>query len=400
MNNVLVLDGYHRSALTILRSLSMLNDISITIASSKRWHPAMLSKYADNQKILPPVLEDPEIFIEKLIDHISNEAYDVILPVTDPTSLVCSKYREQIVNTGTSIGVEKWNTFSQTYDKKNTYELAQNRGIPTPETRVLYSNANADLTSIPFPSVIKPRSKSIWTESDSIDLNLISRDNYVRNPRELEEALSSIEEKSETKRSLLIQEYVEGEIRDTSILADKGEIVAYVQNRRVRTQPKSGGGYTLAESLHNQEMIEHVEDLVDELDWSGPAQFEFIYDGEKHYLIEINGRYWGSLGLAVNCGVDIPLLHYNQLAKNTNLSEKNKTVDEYYPSGIKQRWLLPGDLLWLLETIEDREYKDIPPFFSSFTRSNHDLFKLADPLPLLGKVIHLSLKAPKYIRER
>jgi len=55
------------------------------------------------------------------------------------------------------------------------------------------------------------------------------------------------------------------------------------------------------------------------------------------YVIEVNGRFWGSLQLAVDCGIDFPLFNY-LLA-----SSRPFNAPESYPIGRRSRWLL-GDL--------------------------------------------------------
>jgi len=55
------------------------------------------------------------------------------------------------------------------------------------------------------------------------------------------------------------------------------------------------------------------------------------------YLIEVNARFWGSLQLAVDAGVDFPWMLYRLAA-----GESVPPVDSYR-IGIRNRWLL-GDL--------------------------------------------------------
>ena len=57
--------------------------------------------------------------------------------------------------------------------------------------------------------------------------------------------------------------------------------------------------------------------------------------------MEVNGRFWGSLELAVDAGVDFPFLAF-QLARGI----RPDAPPEYQP-GVKNRWIL-GDLDHLL----------------------------------------------------
>jgi len=72
--------------------------------------------------------------------------------------------------------------------------------------------------------------------------------------------------------------------------------------------------------------------------WQGAAMIEFRIglDGSA-YLMEVNGRLWGSLQLAIDCGVDFPWLAYQ--AAN---GEKPEPF-ERYTLGRRLRWFL-GDV--------------------------------------------------------
>ena len=77
----------------------------------------------------------------------------------------------------------------------------------------------------------------------------------------------------------------------------------------------------------------------------GVAMVEFKVSAEgTPYLMEVNGRFWGSLQLAIDAGVDFPWLLY-QMA----IGENPGNVKPYI-TGIKCRWLL-GDLVSLWKVL-------------------------------------------------
>jgi hypothetical protein len=53
-------------------------------------------------------------------------------------------------------------------------------------------------------------------------------------------------------------------------------------------------------------LLEGVERLLRALGWSGLAQVQFI--GERPHVIDLNGRLYGSLALAVAAGANLPAL--------------------------------------------------------------------------------------------
>ena len=88
--------------------------------------------------------------------------------------------------------------------------------------------------------------------------------------------------------------------------------------------------------------------LLGPLGWHGVAMLEFKQDAAHRevFLIEVNGRFWGSLQLAIAAGVDFPYLTY-QLAVG-----ERPSVPRALPVGVKNRWLL-GDLDHLLIRLFD-----------------------------------------------
>jgi predicted ATP-grasp superfamily ATP-dependent carboligase len=289
---------------------------------------------------------------------------------------------------GILVGVEDWEIFLKTYDKKLTFELAEELSIPYPKTYSPSSFVNLLKTvkNMSFPVVIKPRSKSFWDENGSLHISKITRDNYVHSKKELIEKYKSFIERNESFIHYLplIQEFIKGKIYDTVLLANKGKILTYFQNIRLRTFPKAGGAYTLAKGIDKEEkMLNSTRKLIKSLNWTGPVMVEFIKSDEddKFYLIEINGRYWGSLPLTIQCGVDIPWLHFLLLRNKIPFPHIIK-----YRTDIILQWLLPGDLLWLLENLKDKNFKAIFPFISSLLKSRKAIISKSDCLPTFGGI--------------
>jgi predicted ATP-grasp superfamily ATP-dependent carboligase len=97
-------------------------------------------------------------------------------------------------------------------------------------------------------------------------------------------------------------------------------------------------------------------------------------------LMEINPRFWGSLALAIESGVNFPYLMYRM-----SCGEDFKPVEEYQ-TGKKCRWLLPGDLLHFLHN--PRRMQMVPSFFNFRDKDTaYDILSLEDPLPAFGRIL-------------
>jgi hypothetical protein len=81
-------------------------------------------------------------------------------------------------------------------------------------------------------------------------------------------------------------------------------------------------------------LARHAIALLEYFDWQGVAMVEFKLDATTGtpYLMEVNGRLWGSLQLAVDAGVDFPTL-----LVRAALGERPAPITSYR-AGIRCRW--------------------------------------------------------------
>jgi protein-tyrosine-phosphatase len=106
---------------------------------------------------------------------------------------------------------------------------------------------------------------------------------------------------------VVAQERVPGEVVAIAALAHEGDVRAAFQYRRLHQVPTSGGAssYRISEAL-DPKLAGYVSRFLGPLSWTGVAMVEFIVDGDDAWLIEVNGRLWGSLALPVAAGADFP----------------------------------------------------------------------------------------------
>jgi predicted ATP-grasp superfamily ATP-dependent carboligase len=125
---------------------------------------------------------------------------------------------------------------------------------------------------------------------------------------------------------------------------DNGQPIAVFSHKRIREKPPSGGVSVLRESVPVDPLAaKYALALLDALSWHGVAMVEFKMDEHDggFKLMEINGRFWGSLQLAIDSGVDFPLL-IGQILAGIPASRIAS-----YKTGIRSRWLW-GDIDGLL----------------------------------------------------
>jgi protein-tyrosine-phosphatase len=106
--------------------------------------------------------------------------------------------------------------------------------------------------------------------------------------------------------------------------------------------------------------------------------------------MEVNGRYWGSLPLAVHAGVDFPYWHWQVIHGQT------PDVSFPYRIGLRARWLC-GDFQRLhglffppfrAATLSQDRWKELLRFMSDFRPSTREmLWSWKDPAPAAAEII-------------
>ncbi|WP_101298421.1 carboxylate--amine ligase [Halegenticoccus soli] len=382
MSNVLVLDAQGPAALSVIRSLGE-KEISITAGSSSRYSLGALSRFAPDRYVHPDPRDGCEAFIEHLREYLAANDFAAVLPVSDQTTLLCARHKHELEQTGTRVAAEDWGRFRRMFDKGRFFDLVADLDVPAPETHQPRSLADvANLApELSYPVVVKYRSKTAL-DRDTYYMDSMSDENYVHSERELLERYEELLAQREhlVRHPPLIQEYVPGTTTSTVVLADDGDISAHFQQRRVRTYPTSGGNSALLAAVREPKMLAYAERVIDALEWTGPAMVEFMQHGDEFYVIEMNGRYWGSVPFAVQCGVDFPWLHYQQLR-----GKEPQRISEYR-TDIRMQRLLYEELKWLRENVANGNVTAIGSFISALFRAKHSILSWDDPLPAFSAV--------------
>ena len=170
------------------------------------------------------------------------------------------------------------------------------------------------------------------------------------------------------------------------LLMHGGEPRLIFQHRRLTEFPRSGGVSVVACAEKPDPMLtDFAVRLLRQLGWNGVAMVEFRHDAltGRTALMEVNGRFWGSIGLSAVCGFDFP---YAQWAFDHDIAPDLGTEPS---SGTRARWTA-GVLLNLAEaTVSPREslakeirasLLDLSPFVRDM------LFEISDPLPAIQDV--------------
>jgi len=361
---VLVTDGEQRTALAVVRSLGRAGHRSIVCAGSRR-SLAGVSRYVEAEAIVPSALEEPRRFVEAVRDVVRERQVEFVLPLTEAAMLALLPVRDTL---GAAIPAPEAESFRRISDKGMLFEVAREVGIAVPQQRRVASAESADwagVTALGFPLVLKP------ARSVAGGLKLSVR--HAADERELQSARSTL---PASAYPLLAQRRVVGPGVGIFLLVWDGETRAVFSHRRIREKPPAGGVSVYRESIAaDPSLVARSRALLDRFDWRGVAMIEYKLDTATGtpYLMEINGRFWGSLQLAVDAGVDFPALLI-ALARG----ERPAPVTRYR-TGVRSRWWW-GDVDHLLARLlhSGREL-DLPPGAPGRLRAVLDFLTLWRP---------------------
>jgi predicted ATP-grasp superfamily ATP-dependent carboligase len=263
--------------------------------------------------------------------------------------------------------------------------------VPATRTVSNEDEVRAAGSALRFPVVLKPRSSQ---EFVSGSLRATGAPLYAKSAGGLLRAWTEL---SGRCRSALLQEFVDGAGVGYFALMRHGELRAEFAHRRLRDVRPTGSGSALRISTTlNQPVRDAALAVLSALGWHGVAMVEFRLrpDGTPTFL-EVNGRFWHSLALAVHAGADFPALLAG-LADGGDVPAAPP-----YRAGVRCRWLV-GDLRHLVEVWRGApagypvgfpgRLATLAAVLTPVRGTHHDNFSWRDPLPELGDWIDFGFR--------
>ncbi|MDC1205443.1 ATP-grasp domain-containing protein [Candidatus Pacebacteria bacterium] len=307
----LVLDGNLKSALSVVRSLGR-KGVSVTCGAQRQTGMACHSRYVRERFVYPSPYTNQTGFINA-IKNIAKKSKTppVVYAFSDATYLTLFQYRDALKD----IVVLKFpeeTALEIAFDKAATYSKAKILGVPTIQTHMPTIKDEVVRLSdeLSYPAVVKTRRSVTWKESGG----MFGTAHFVQDKTELQECFYDLEMK--TGETPLVQPRIEGEEYGVEILSLDGKVIAEVVHHRMRSLSPTGGASVMKETVADSDIVKamsmYAHKFIAELMWTGPIMVEFKVDSDSRepLLMEINGRWWGSLPLAVASGIDFPYLYY------------------------------------------------------------------------------------------
>lgn len=293
-------------------------------------------------------------------------------------------------------------SFARVINKNETFKVAKCLGIRVPTTWELEHSSKIDdiAHELNFPIVLKwSNPVEVREKLNKIGLS-VEKLRYIYSLRELKCYFEPLDIVSEYP---MIQEFVPGHGLGQMFNMYEGEAVLTFQHKRIAEWPPEGGVSAVCESINvneHKELQHKSTQLLKELNWSGPAMVEYRYDSKTNeaVLMEINGRFWGSLPLASKAGAHFAWSFYacNVLSQvPTTVTYRADVVCRFFVPEIKRLLVI----LFKQQDIQNRQLKfektnELIFFIARYFRSRHYwyVFSLEDPKPFFKDMQYIIKK--------
>jgi D-aspartate ligase len=233
----------------------------------------------------------------------------VLYPTRDETVAALSRYRAELT-TLFRVPTPDWSSVQWAWDKRNSYRLAQQLGIPTPITLYPETIEELDqLSSLQPPFAVKPAIKEHFIYATKAKA---WRANTHAELKDLFRKASALVPRGE----VMVQELIPGggsqQYSYCAFFRD-GRAVGKMVAQRKRQHPlQFGRASTYVETVDIPLLEELSEKFLRAIDYYGLVEVEYKLDprDSQYKLLDVNARTWGYHSLGAKAGLDFSHLLY------------------------------------------------------------------------------------------
>ena len=299
--------GSDFKALGLVRSLGRRGIPSVVIDNKPR--SAWFSRYVTRrvQWAGPMEGEDFLSFLLQLGKEQHLERW-LLFPIQDEVVEFVARHTQELAQLYQLV-TQSWEVVRWANDKRLTYRMAEQLGVPCPRTGYPTSEADLEAMEISFPAIIKP-AISVHLQY-AVRLKALPAIN-LQELREQYRLAASIIAPDE----IMIQEIIPGDGKEQYSVAafcKEGQTLLSMTARRTRQYPIDYGlGSSFVEAIEVPDLLEPAQKLLTFMGVSGMVEVEFKRDSrDQHYkLLDINLRPWGWHTLSAACGLDFSYIEY------------------------------------------------------------------------------------------
>ena len=346
------------------------DEYSIARFSKYATHVVSVASLRDEKRTVDGVLE---------IGHRLNLRGWVLYPTRDETVAAFARYRA-LLTEFFRVPTPSWDVMQWVWDKRNTYRLANELGIPTPRT--WYPRDQEDLEQIRAdpPFAVKPAIKEHFIYATKAKA---WRANNLAELKELFQRAAAQVEPGE----VMIQDLIPGDGRQQfaycAFFKEGQAIGSMVVRRRRQHPPEFGRASTFVETIELEQIEELSQRFLRAINYYGLVELEYKLDPRdgRYKLLDVNGRTWGYHTLGPGAGVDFPYMLFADQSGESVQPCRGR-------AGVRWIRLITDVPTGILEILKGRQ--NWRAYLRSLGRFDIEaVFSYKDPLPGIAEVVLL-----------
>jgi predicted ATP-grasp superfamily ATP-dependent carboligase len=261
-----------REAVTILG----LSGHHVEICDPSPWCLGRYSRFVKKFHRCPPLRDDPEAYLAFIEALLASRRFDVLLP-THEQGFLFARVQERFAGK-VALASPPFDSYRTAHSKAGFSRLLNELGLPQPPTVIVTSEKELRAASR-FPAVIKT---SIGTASRGVW--------FVRDPRELDEAVRELIAADAFSNEVLVQDFVAGTTEKAQSVVCRGELAGFHAYRGIALGV--GGGEAIKESVSRPQVRAMLKKIGQRLAWHGALSIDYLMreDDPMPLLIDCNPR--------------------------------------------------------------------------------------------------------------
>jgi predicted ATP-grasp superfamily ATP-dependent carboligase len=347
--------------LAAVRSLGKKN-INFQVVSNTKNTLSWYSRYCKN-KIISSY--DLNFFLKLSKD-------DVIFPMLEETMLLLSKNKSKLE---CQLAFPDFETLQTASDKSLLIQHAIKNNISCPKTFFITKpeDVNECTSVIDFPVILKPN-------RGAGGKGIVSVNTPSLLPGVAEKILAD-------NGHFILQEKIPYTTKYTigALCNFDHELKRVCVIKELRNYPVETGQACYVETVNELGLVKFAEKLLKSLNFVGIADIDLVIDSRdnKPKLMEINPRFWGSMQVAIDAGVDFPYLLVTMLRDGD--IEKSRV----YKTGIRCRYMFYNDLVRLITILHSNypaadKKRALQDFFTIPGNDGYYVYTVDDLKPFFG----------------
>jgi len=258
-----------------------------------------------------PSLRDDRVIVDALLSTAARLDVSgwVLYPTREELVAAFSRHRDQL-SSAFRVTTPPWETIQWAWDKRNTYKMALDLGIPTPAFRCpLHADDLDGFEGLQPPFAIKPAIKEHFIYAAKA--KAWRADSFVELRDLLKKALDLL-----GPGEVIVQELIPGggtrQFAYCSFFRNGSAVGQMTACRRRQHPLQFGKASTFVESVDAPILEEYSERFLRAIDYYGLAELEFKLDprDNQYKLLDVNARTWGYHSLGARAGVDFSYMLY------------------------------------------------------------------------------------------